>query len=138
MKKIMILCLSIIGLVSCKETKEIINTTNSVLLSGDYKVTSINGENVSDKEVVLSFNTSENHISANAGCNDMGADFTKELNTLIFGNIIATKMFCDGKMDTERALTGALRAVGSFEFENSVLILYSKEDKGVVINAVRN
>lgn len=49
-----------------------------------------------------------NRLSANAGCNRMGGTWRNDAGKLIAGPLMATRMFCEGKMDQERAVSELL------------------------------
>jgi heat shock protein HslJ len=49
-------------------------------------------------------------LSANAGCNRMAGDWRSKGGQLIAGPLMATKMFCEGRMEQERAVSELLEA----------------------------
>lgn len=57
-------------------------------------------------EATLSFQGER--LSANAGCNRMGGTWRSEDGKLVAGPLMGTKMFCEGKMDQERAVSELL------------------------------
>jgi heat shock protein HslJ len=59
-------------------------------------------------EATLAFEATR--LSANAGCNRMAGAWRSESGQLIAGPLMATKMFCEGKMDQERAVGDLLAA----------------------------
>jgi heat shock protein HslJ len=57
-------------------------------------------------DAMLSFQG--DRLSANVGCNGMGSTWRSESGKLIAGPLVGTKMFCEGKMDQERAVSDLL------------------------------
>lgn len=47
-------------------------------------------------------------LGANVGCNGMGGPWRVESGRLIAGPLIATQMWCEGKMEQERAVSALL------------------------------
>lgn len=64
-----------------------------------------------------------NRISATAGCNGLGGNYTVKGNQLITGPIVSTMMYCNGLMDQERALAALLEAKPTYTLSGDRLVL---------------
>ena len=103
----------------------------NVSINGAWKLDSIAGTQVlSGTNPTLTF-TADGHVNGNGGCNGFGGDFTREGDTLTFGQIVHTMMACtrpglsyEQVMGQEHrflsALNGAVRASAP---ETNVLVL---------------
>lgn len=57
-------------------------------------------------------------IAATAGCNGLGGELEVTNGQLKVGPIVATRMYCDGLMEQERAISELLGASPAFFIEN--------------------
>lgn len=64
-------------------------------------------------------------LLANAGCNRMAGSWRSEGRRLVAGPLAATKMFCDGKMDQERAVAELLGGSPEIALNGHQLMLKS-------------
>ncbi|PKA82778.1 heat shock protein HslJ [Ulvibacter sp. MAR_2010_11] len=139
MKKLILLFTISIALMSCDETKKVIDVAGSVQLSGTYNVTSIEGKNVAtlaDKKAFITFAALDKTIRGNTGCNDFFGSYTLDLYALSFSGVGSTKMYCEEPvMTTERNFMQALNNTGSYGIQENVLTLYSKTDRSVLLTA---
>ena len=62
-------------------------------------------------------------LGANVGCNGMGGPWRIEQGRLIAGPLISTQMWCEGKMDQERAVSALLAAAPEVTFNADRLTL---------------
>lgn len=62
-------------------------------------------------------------LGANVGCNGMGGPWRIETGRLIAGPLISTQMWCDGKMEQERAVSALLSAAPEITFNAKRLTL---------------
>ena len=77
------------------------------LAGTEWRFTAIDGAPPTS-EATLAFQAER--LSAYAGCNRMAGSWRSEGGRLIAGPLMATKMFCDGRMDQERAVGELLDA----------------------------
>jgi heat shock protein HslJ len=70
-------------------------------------------------------------VSGTGGCNRFGGPIAIEDDAVKIGPLIATRMMCEGKMETETAYFAALEAARSFALEGDNLVLKG-EDGGVM------
>jgi heat shock protein HslJ len=80
-----------------------------------------------DRPITLRFDSTDTRAGGFAGCNQYSAAYRLSGDSLTFQAPIATKMFCEGFMEVETALLGALERVRRFEVTDSTLTLYSEE-----------
>ena len=125
---------------SCDETKKVIDVAGNVQLSGNYTVTSIEGNSLSTTKPTISFAALSGRVSGNSGCNTYFADYTTNVNSLTFGELAVTKKMCANKntMQVENNFLEAMNNVGGYRIQENVLTLYAKSDQSVLITATKN
>lgn len=101
MRKVFLPLASLALLAACTTT----SATAPTLGDSAWRFTQIDGTPPVG-EATLTFEG--NRLSANAGCNRMGGTWRSDAGKLIAGPLMATKMFCEGKMDQERAVSELL------------------------------
>lgn len=119
MKNFLFVCLASI-LFSCGSSKEVV-----VDLNGEYKLMSLQGEDLSDRDLNFTFTPAEHRISGETGCNDFSAKYTQENNVLSIGRAMSTRMFCEGRMDTEQKIINSLEDVARVKKDGNELVFYS-------------
>ena len=138
MKKIIALCITAIFMMSCDETKKVIDVAGNVQLSGKYNVTEIGGSPVQENAPYISFFALDKTVRGNTGCNTFFGNYTLDLYALSFSDIGSTEMACDQPiMDIENAFFNGLNNTGSYDIQNKVLTLYSKSDRAVLLKATK-
>lgn len=95
---------------------------NSVLkvLNASYAINELNGEDVSNFNLIISFNDSTKQVSGFSGCNRFFGLFTLENNNIKFKNLSLTKMFCN---ETSNHMEQKLLQT----FNNAHLVLFSND-----------
>ncbi|QNJ97343.1 META domain-containing protein [Constantimarinum furrinae] len=127
-----------ISLSSCDETKKVIDAAGNVQISGNYAVAKVNGKTISSNKPTISFTALDKAVNGNTGCNSFFGKYTLDLYALSFSEIASTEMACDAHiMKTENEFLQALRNTGSYALENDVLVLYSKNDRSILLEANR-
>jgi len=138
MKIIVTLFCAALFLTSCDETKKVIDVAGNVQLSGAYKVSSINNSAVSENNPTITFFALGKTVRGNTGCNSFFGNYALDLYALSFNDIGSTEMACDQPiMDVENSFLDVLRNTGSYDIENSVLTLYSKADRSILMVAIK-
>ena len=123
---------------ACNGSKKVIDGTGNVQLSGTYRISSISNKAVSENAPTLNFIELEKTIRGNTGCNSFFGNYTIDHSTLSFNDIGSTEMACEQPiMDIENAFLQALQKTGSYDIENSVLTLYSKNDRSIILVAIK-
>jgi len=139
MKSFITILFAALLLVSCDETKKVIDVAGTVQLSGAYKVSSVNDTAVSENAPTFNFYALDKTIKGNTGCNSFFGGYTLDLYAISFSDIGSTEMACEQPiMDVENSFLAALRNAGSYSLENSVLTVYSKSDRSVLMVAIKD
>lgn len=138
MKTFAVLTVSIfiLSMSGCDETKKVVDAAGSVQLSGAYTVSSINEKAISSNAPTITFNAMDNTVNGNTGCNSFFGKYSLDLYALKFSEIASTEMACDEPiMGNENQFLMALRNTGSYSLENGILILYSANNRSVLLRA---
>lgn len=103
-------------------------TQNLSLTDVEWKLTSLNGVDYSFAvpRITLTF-AADNKVAGHAGCNRFFGSYTQSGSTISFGNMGATKMFCDGKMEAEDAYLKTLSEVTGYSLSATTLQLKAGE-----------
>ncbi len=100
-----------------------------------WKLSQLPGQDlVPGRDVTLDF--ADGQAEGSAGCNGYFGSVTVEDNSLSFGPIASTEMFCelpDGLMDQELAYLMALSAAASFQVEDDTLTLLDSDGEPVLV-----
>lgn len=139
MRIVMTLMIAVLVLTSCDETKKVIDVAGNVQLSGAYTISSINSSAISENAPTINFYALDKTVRGNTGCNNFFGNYVLDLYALSFNDISSTEIACDQPiMDVENAFLDVLRNTGSYDIENSVLTLYSKSDRSILMVAIKD
>ncbi|MBL7741399.1 MAG: META domain-containing protein [Chitinophagaceae bacterium] len=83
---------------------------------------------VMTRKAFIFFNTAEGKVSGNGSCNSFGGKVTAEGNTLSFGHLFSTKMYCQDVQSIEDDLFGKLQKVTRYEIKGDTLLLYEGDN----------
>lgn len=73
-------------------------------------------------------------IEGNVGCNGFGGDYTVEGNSITFGPIVSTLMFCEGPVgDQETTTLNVLVETVSYTLEGDTLTITSSDGSEVIV-----
>lgn len=103
-------------------------------LDGVFMVKTVQNKDTSGQTLSLSFDKENSYFNGVTECNGIGSEYTINGNSISFGGIFATKMYCEGKMEAERTMSEALRNTATFSIKNNTLNFYDKEGN-VVLSA---
>ncbi len=78
----------------------------SALEGSRWRFAAIDGRAPVSEKATLSFE--RDRLGANVGCNGMGGSWRVERGRLIAGPLISTQMWCEGRMEQERAVSALL------------------------------
>ncbi len=138
MKIFITLIIATLVFTGCDETKKVIDAAGNVQLSGAYKISSVNNVAVSEHVPTINFYALDKTVRGNTGCNNFFGNYVLDLYALSFNDIASTEIACAQPiMDVENAFLNALRNAGSYDIENSVLTLYSKTDRSIIMVAIK-
>ncbi|HKY54558.1 MAG TPA: META domain-containing protein [Anaerolineales bacterium] len=113
---------------------------NSNSVVGTWRLVSYGaGENLTpaaqDVDTTITF-TEDGKIEGNVGCNGFGGDYTVEGNTLTFGPIVSTLMFCEGPVgDQETTTLNVLAESVTFVMEGDNMTITSADGSEVIVLA---
>ena len=75
-------------------------------------------------------------VNGNVGCNGFGGDYTVEGNTITFGQIVSTLMFCEGPVgDQETTTLNVLVGSTTFVLDGDTLTITSADGSSVIVLA---
>ena len=119
-------------LLSCNSAKQ--STTNgksqaSLELSGNYKVVSLNGNDVASEGLELIFNAETKSINASTSCNKIFGGYSQTGSQLSFSALGATKMYCEGRMEMEREMTQGMAAVNAVRLQEDGTVGLMNDDQ---------
>jgi len=138
MKNFITIVVAALLISACDGTKKTIDGAGNVHLSGAYRISSISNKAVSENVPTINFIALEKTIHGNTGCNSFFGNYTIDHSALSFNDIRSTEIACEQAiMDVENAFLQALRNTGSYDIENSVLTLYSKNDRSIILVAIK-
>lgn len=129
--------LSILGALSfqsCADSKQNIETSQN--LNGNWELNFIydsSGTNIKEgypqKLPSLSFETNNQRVSGNDGCNQLFGSFSTKQNSITFSQLGVTNMYCEGVKDFVYRQT--LEEVKKFQIKDNQLNFYN--DKGELV-----
>ena len=77
---------------------------------------------------------SDGTLNGNVGCNGFGGDFTVEGDTITFGPIVSTMMFCEGSVGEQEAATLVVfQESASFVLDGDTLTVTSADGSSVLV-----
>lgn len=78
-------------------------------------------------------------VNGNVGCNGFGGDYTVERNTITFGQLVSTLMFCEGPVgDQETATLNVMVETTTFVMDGDTLTITSADGSTVVVLALKS
>ncbi|MBT8261976.1 MAG: META domain-containing protein [Bacteroidia bacterium] len=136
MKALITICTAALFLISCNETKKVIDVAGNVQLAGNYTITSLGETSVTENAPNITFLALDKSVKGNTGCNSFFGNYSLDLYALSFIDIAATERACDEPiMTNENMFLQALYNTGSYSLEENVLTLFSKNDRSVLLKA---
>jgi len=101
-------------------------TQNISLFETEWRLKTLNGKDYSsfNPPATLTFTQEENRISGHAGCNRFFGGYALVDDNLSVGQLGATKMFCENKMELEDNYLKALEHVKRYRIKGNSLQLF--------------
>jgi len=87
---------------------------------------------IADVDTMIEFD-SEGRMSGNVGCNGFGGDYTVDGDTITFGPVMTTEMFCFNVADQESGTFAVLQGVTSFELDGNMLTITSADGNSSIV-----
>ena len=129
MKKLIICLLAVLVLAACGD-----GTPASI--EGQWKLVSLGGPATQltvDPEIETLIEFVQGNLSGNVGCNGFGGEYTVDGNTLTFGPIMSTMMFCEEVAVQESMTLSVLQEKVTFELDDSTLIITSADGASFIV-----
>lgn len=127
MKKLVIGMFALFVLAAC-------SGGSSASVQGTWKLVSYNQTPaVPDVDTSINFG-SDGKLNANVGCNVLNGDYSVGGDTITFGAIASTKMFCQGAVgEQELGTLTVFQGSGSFVIDGNTLTITSADGNSSVV-----
>ena len=80
--------------------------------------------------------SSDGQMNGNVGCNGFGGEFKVDGDTLNFGPVMSTMMFCEGPVgDQEMATVAVFQGSATFVLDGDTLTITSADGNSVIVLA---
>ncbi len=103
-----------------------LGSAENIKLSGSYLIQKIKAENVSSEKIELKFDSINNEVSGNAGCNRFSSGFERTGIRITFKPVVSTKMYCEGKMELENAVSEILPEISQMILQDGELVFMNE------------
>lgn len=124
MKKVYILIIAATVFYGCASSRQLPEKQIIPLKNTRWEIFSIN-KNIIDSSSIYIILKENGKLIGNAGCNSMGGLYIEEGTSIIFSQIISTKMYCS-KIEQENLFLKALPLVDTYFIKNNELIFFSR------------
>lgn len=114
---------------SCNSSKKSTETKENEPLEGTFKVEMLQEKSVAEKELELTFNAEDNSFNGTTECNSIFGTYKAEGQKITFQPVGATKMYCEGKMESEKNIKEAFAKATRFTVQKGKVSFYNAEDK---------
>lgn len=97
---------------------------------GEYTIIKLQKEDLTDSKLSISFDSENNKISGNTGCNNYFGSYIKTDNSLTFSKIGQTKKYCADKEVNrkEKLLISTLSQVQKINKSNEIILIGANEE----------
>ena len=94
------------------------NKTENVnlLFNKEWKLVKLNGKDVKTTKAFIVFSPNR-RVNGNLGCNNFSGNFQTNGRSLIFTQLVSTRMMCMDSMKVEDGFTAALNNIDNFSFK---------------------
>lgn len=87
-------------------------------------------------DVETSIEFKDGQMSGNVGCNGFGGEYTVDGDTIKFGTVMSTMMFCEGPVGEQEAATLAVfHETAMFSLDGGALTITSADGNSVIVLA---
>lgn len=105
-------------------------------IEGQWKLVSLGGPatqlNV-DPQIETSIEFSQGDLSGNVGCNGFGGEYSVDGDTITFGPIMSTMMFCEELAVQESTTLAVLQEKATFEQDGDTLTITSADGASFIV-----
>ena len=107
----------------------------SASMVGDWRLVSYGSPAAPDVDTSIVFG-GDGKVNGNVGCNGFGGDYTVEGNTITFGQLVSTLMFCEGPVgDQETTTLNVFAGTTTFVMDGDTLTITSADGSSVIVLA---
>ena len=126
MKNLIIVLLAVFALAAC-------GGGSSASVQGVWKLASYNqNPAVADVETSIEF-ASDGKMNGNVGCNGFGGDYSVDGDTITFGPVMSTMMFCENVADQEATTLATLQEKTNFILDGNTLTITSADGNSTIV-----
>lgn len=106
---------------------------SSASIEGQWKLVSYN-QTPAVPDVEASIEFKDGQMSGNVGCNGFGGEYTVDGDTITFGPVMSTMMFCEGPVgDQEMATLAVLQEKSTFVLDGNMLTITSGDGNSSIV-----
>lgn len=106
-------------------------------IQGQWKLVSFGGPAAQftvDPQIETSIEFDANgNLQGNVGCNGFGGEYTVDGNSITFGPIISTMMFCQDVAEQEAITLSVLQEKAGFELDGNTLTITSADGASFIV-----
>ena len=109
---------------------------SSTSVEGQWKLISLGGpvsQITVDPQIETSIDFDAGNLSGNVGCNGFGGEYTVDGNTLTFGPIMSTMMFCEEFAVQESMTLSVLHEKATYELKGNTLTITSADGASFIV-----
>lgn len=104
----------------------------STSIQGQWKLVSYN-QTPAMADVETSIEFKDGQLSGNVGCNGFGGDYSVDGDTITFGPIVSTMMFCEAVAEQESSVLAVFQESASFGLDGNMLTIISTDGNLVIV-----
>jgi heat shock protein HslJ len=106
---------------------------SSASVAGTWKLDSYN-QNPAAEGVETSIEFKDGQMNGNVGCNGFGGEYTVDGDTITFGPVMSTMMFCEGPVgEQESVALAAMQESATFVQDGDTLTITSGDGASVIV-----
>jgi heat shock protein HslJ len=106
---------------------------SSADIQGQWKLVSYN-QNPAAPDVETSIEFKDGQLNGNVGCNSFGGEYTVDDDTINFGPIMSTMMFCEGPIgEQEMGTLAVLQEKSTFVIDGNALTITSADGNSSIV-----
>ena len=118
---------------SCGNAKEASAMTTQTELAGNYNITSVYGNQLDSKDLLIRFSLEKKMISGFSRCNQFSGSYENKGAALNFSPLASTRKMCRPEANkTEQDILKALNETISFTENNQIITFYDLDNKVVM------
>jgi len=100
--------------------------------TGKYYITSLKETDTKSLNLTLNFVEGSNKVSGFSGCNHFSGTYTIKKDSIVFGKLISTKMYCEKTQNIEELVFNCLSQINSISLNKNVLIFKNEEGNSLI------